>query len=92
MQSRVLEKYHISLMEYHILDLLMNDEYRTTCIQNTLNDPAFKESMKRYDEAGKMNILKMSGRSAIRLLGNHAEAAHREAQAENAPVQPQVHN
>lgn len=73
-------------------DLLMNDEYRTTCIQNTLDDPAFKESMRHYDEAGKMNILKMSGKSAIRLLGNHAETAHGEVQAENAPVQPQAHN
>lgn len=48
--------------------------------------------MRHYDEAGKMNILKMSGKSAIRLLGNHAETAHGEVQAENAPVQPQAHN
>lgn len=71
-------------------DLLLNSEFRTNCIKQTLNDPAFREKLQGCDETAKLNILKTSGKNAIKLFSGRTDAVQEQINKEKTQNNPNL--
>ncbi len=73
-------------------ELLMNEAYRTTCIEKTLNSEAFKAHMAAMTSEDKLNVLKTPGKSVLKSLYPDTTQVLADPELHAAPAQPQLHN